>query len=65
LSPITPARHKWLFCPQQWKRDELHVSAEIAEAVLKAMNEAEAGWQKAMDKIVERAGRTKGADIRR
>jgi hypothetical protein len=37
---------------------EQHVSPEIAEArdaTLKAMNEAEAGWQRAMDKIAERA----------
>jgi hypothetical protein len=39
------------------------VSPEIAEArdaTLKAMKEAEAGWRKAMDKIAERAGLTKG-----
>ena len=43
---------------EQWKRDEQHGSPEIAEArdaTLKAMKEAEAGWQKAMDKIAERA----------
>ena len=39
---------------------EQHVSPEIAEdrdGTLKAMKEAEAGWQKAIDKIGERAGR--------
>ena len=39
---------------------ELHVSPEIAEArvaALKAMREAEQGWQKAIDKIAERARR--------
>ena len=44
------------------------VSPEIAqdsEATLKAMKEVERGWQKAMDRIAERAGRTKGADTRR
>jgi len=44
---------------QQWKRDEQHVSTEIAEATLKAMKEAEAGWQRAIDMIVERAAQTK------
>jgi hypothetical protein len=41
------------------RKVEQHVSPEIAEAkraTLKAMNEAEQGWQKAMDKIAERAG---------
>jgi hypothetical protein len=44
---------------------EQHVSPEIAEAraaTLKAMNEAEQGWQKAIDKIGECAGLTKGPD---
>ena len=44
---------------------EQHVSLEIAEArdaTLKAMKEAEAGWQRAIDKIGERAGRTKIPD---
>ena len=39
---------------------EQRVSPEIAEdrdGTLKAMKEAEAGWQKAIDKIGERAGR--------
>ena len=44
---------------QQWKRDEQHVSTEIAEATLKAMKEAEAGWQRAIDLISERACLTK------
>jgi hypothetical protein len=43
----------------QWKRDEQHVSTEIAEASLKAMREAEAGWQRALDMIIERAAQTK------
>jgi hypothetical protein len=43
----------------QWKRDEQHVSTEIAEAALEAMKEAEAGWQRAIDMIVERAAQTK------
>jgi hypothetical protein len=49
---------------QQWKRDEQHVSTEIAEATMKAMKEAEAGWQRAMDKIAERASLTKGPNTR-
>jgi hypothetical protein len=51
---------------EQWKRDD--VSLEIAEArdaTLKAMKEAEQGWRKAIDKISERAGMTKGPDTRR
>jgi hypothetical protein len=39
-------------------RDDL--SPEIAEATRKAMREAEAGWQKAIDMIFERAAQTKG-----
>jgi hypothetical protein len=34
-------------------------------AMLKALEQAEAGWERAMDKIAERAGRTKGSDTRR
>jgi hypothetical protein len=44
---------------------EKHLAPEIAEAravTLKAMKEAELGWQKAIDKIAERAGLTKGSD---
>jgi hypothetical protein len=51
---------------EQWKRDD--VSPEIAEAraaTLRAMNEAEVGWQKAFDKIAERAAQTKAPDRRR
>jgi hypothetical protein len=47
---------------------EQHVSPEIAEArdaTLKAMREAEHGWQRAIDKIAERASLTKGPDTRR
>jgi len=47
------------------KRVEKHVAPEIAAArddVLKAMKDAEHGWQRAMDKIGERAGLTKGPD---
>jgi hypothetical protein len=47
---------------------ELHVSPEVAEAraaTLKAMREAEQGWQRAIDKIAERASLTKGPDTRR
>ena len=36
--------------------------AEAREATLKAIEEAEAGWQKAIDKIAKRAGLTKGPD---
>jgi hypothetical protein len=47
---------------------EQHVSPEIAEArdaALKAMREVERGWQRAEDKIAERASLTKGPDTRR
>jgi hypothetical protein len=33
--------------------------------MLKALAEAEAGWERAMDKIAERAAQTKGPDMRR
>ena len=44
---------------------EQHVCPEIAEArdvTLKALKEAEAGWRRAIEKIGERAGLTKGSD---
>jgi hypothetical protein len=47
---------------------EGHVSPEIAqdsEDMLKARKETERGWQRAMDKIAERASLTKGPDTRR
>jgi hypothetical protein len=43
-------------------RIEQHVAPEVAEtrdATLKAIKEVEAGWQRAIDKIAERAGLTK------
>ena len=47
---------------------EQQVSPKIAqdsEATLNAMREVERGWQRAMDKIAERASLTKGPDTRR
>jgi hypothetical protein len=47
---------------------EQDVSPEIAqdrEAALKAMKELERAWQRAMDKIAERASLSKSPDIRR
>jgi len=47
------------------KKAEQHVAPKIAEArdaTLKSMEEAEKGWQRAKDKIGERAGLTKGPD---
>jgi len=44
---------------------EQHIPPEIAEAravTLKALKEAEQGWQRAIDKIGERAGLTKGPE---
>ena len=45
--------------------DRDDVSPEIADAMLKAMKEADAGWQRALDKIAERAGLSKTSSIRR
>jgi hypothetical protein len=50
------------------RKVEQHVSPQIArdsEATLKAMKEVERDWPRAMNKIAERAGRTKGPGIRR
>jgi hypothetical protein len=33
--------------------------------MLKALEQAEVGWERAMNKIAERAGRTTGANMRR
>jgi hypothetical protein len=57
---LTRAREAANRVIQQWKRDEQHVSTEIAEFARKAMKEVERGWQKAIDKIAERAGRING-----
>jgi hypothetical protein len=38
------------------------ISPQARDATLKAIKEAEQGWQRAMDKIAERAGRTKVPD---
>ena len=43
---------------------EQQVSHDTAEAK-KAMGELEQGWQRGIDKISERAGRTTGANMRR
>ena len=39
--------------------------AQDSEAMLKARKEVERGWQRAIDKIYERASLTKGPDTRR
>jgi hypothetical protein len=46
---------------------EQHVSSKIVEAraTLKALKEVERDWQRAVDKIAERASLTKGPDMRR
>jgi hypothetical protein len=41
------------------RRNEQYVSSEITEPTLKSMKEAEQGWQRAMDKIAERAAQPK------
>lgn len=41
------------------------LSPEIAEATREAIKETEAGWQKAINKICERAALTKGVGMRR
>jgi hypothetical protein len=38
---------------------------EVRPATLKVMKEAELSWRKAIDKIAERAGVSKGPNIRR
>jgi hypothetical protein len=65
---LARAREAVRYVIEQWKRNEQHVSPEISEArvaTLKAMKEAEAGWQKALDKIGERTCLSKGPDTRR
>lgn len=47
------------------RRVEQHISPEIAEArdaTVQALKEAEHGWQRAKNKIAERAGLTEGPD---
>jgi hypothetical protein len=41
------------------------VRCDASPATLKALEQATTGWNRAMDKIAERAGRTKGPDMRR
>ena len=42
-----------------------NIKPEARDATLKAMKEAEVGWQRAMDKIGERASLTKVPSTRR
>ena len=42
-----------------------HIEPKARDATLKALKETEQGWQKAIDKIAERASLTKDPDIRR
>jgi hypothetical protein len=42
-----------------------NLEPEVRDATLKAMNQAEQGWGKAIDKIAERATLTKNPDTRR
>jgi lipopolysaccharide biosynthesis regulator YciM len=63
---LARAREAVRYVMEKWNRDD--VSPEIAkarDATLKAMKEAEQGWQKAIDKIADRANLTKGPDTRR
>ena len=46
-------------------KHNIESSPEARDATLKAMKEAEQGWQKAIDKIAERASLTKGPNTRR
>jgi hypothetical protein len=41
------------------------VRSAPSAATLKALEQAEGGWERAMNKIAERAGRTTGANMRR
>jgi len=48
-----------------WHKVETHVDPAILEArdeAAKALEEAEAGWQRAQDLVAERGGLVKGAD---
>jgi hypothetical protein len=38
---------------------------DASPAMLKALKQAEAGWERAMNKIAERGGQTKGPNVRR
>jgi hypothetical protein len=54
------ARETVRYVVEQWKQDD--ISPEIAEAkaaMLKTLKEAEVGWQRAIDKIAERASLTR------
>ena len=42
-----------------------HIEPKARDATLKALKETEQGWQKAIDKIAERASLAKGPKIRR
>jgi hypothetical protein len=42
-----------------------NIEQYVRDATLKALTEAEHGWQRAIDKIAERASLTKGPDTRR
>ena len=54
------AREAVRYASEQWNRDDLAPEIAAARAAtLKAMKEADAGWQKAIDKIAERASLTK------
>ena len=63
---LVKAREAVRHVVELWNWDD--VSPEIAEAraaTLKALEQAEVGWQKAMDKIGERASLTKGPNTGR
>jgi hypothetical protein len=42
-----------------------NLEQHVKDATRKALKEAEQGWQRAIDKIAERASLTKGPDTRR
>jgi len=43
--------------------DEIDGNAALSPDMLKALEQAEAGWEGAMDKIAERAGASKSPDM--
>ena len=42
-----------------------NIEPEAMDATLRALKEAETGWQRAVDKIAERASLTRGPNMRR
>jgi hypothetical protein len=60
---LARAREAVRYVMEQWKRDDVSPEiAEVRDAILKALRDAEAGWQRAIDLIDERAAQAKAPD---